>query len=122
MGRRNKKKKLDSFMLPLPLAGVVVLVTAVALAYVWLDCRCETLGREIKALERDKELLKRKCLTEEYKWARMKSPREIDKALQKFHIEMAWPKSDQILRMSPAEAREYNPSRQTGLAKVGKNE
>jgi hypothetical protein len=111
MGRRNRKKRLDSFMLPLPLAGAVVLLVATALAYVWLDCRCETLGREIRTFEKEQELLKRKCLNEEYKWMRLKSPVEIEKALQKFNIVMTWPRNEQVVRMTSTDVKENPPVR-----------
>jgi hypothetical protein len=103
MARKNRKKrKLDGFifMLPMPFAGLVVLLSAFALGYVWLGCRCEALGRDLKSLENEQEALHKEYLNEEYKWIRMKSPHELEKSLERHNIIMTWPKSDQVVRLS----------------------
>lgn len=87
-------------MLPMPFAGLVVLLCAFALGYVWLGCRCEALGRELKTLENEREVLHKQYLNEEYKWIRMKSPHELEKALEKHNIIMTWPANDQVIRLS----------------------
>lgn len=100
MGRRNRKRsRMDGFMLPTRFAGLMVALSVLALAYVWLGCRCEVLGRDIRGLEKEREILVRRCLNEEYKWTRMKSPRQIEKALQLHNIVMAWPRNDQVVRL-----------------------
>ncbi len=101
MARRNRKRRrMNSFVFPAPFAGLMILVSVLALGYVWLGCRCDSLGREIKNLEKEKDLLTRKYLTEEYQWTRLKSPRQIERALQIHHITMTWPRNDQIIRVN----------------------
>ncbi len=101
MARRNRKRrKMAGFIFPAPFAGLMIMISVLALGYVWLGCRCESLGREIKDLEKEKDILTKKYLNEEYQWARLKSPRQIEKALQAHHIIMTWPRSDQIIRVS----------------------
>lgn len=98
MTRRNKKKKgKDGFIFPVPFTGAVVVLSALALGYVWLGCRCESLGRELKALEIEKAVLSREYLNEQYNWARMKAPGNIEKALAKHNIIMTWPRGDQVI-------------------------
>lgn len=101
MARRNsKKKKLNGFILPMPFAGLVALFCVCALSYMWLVCRCEALGRDLKALEQEREQLRKQQLNEEYKWMRMKSPQEMEKSLERHHIMMTWPRNDQVIRLS----------------------
>jgi hypothetical protein len=101
MARKNRKKrKLEGFMLPMPFAGLVALLAAFALGYVWLGSRCEALGRDLKVLENERQTLHKQYLQEEYKWIQMRSPRELEKALEKHDIIMTWPKSDQVVRLS----------------------
>lgn len=110
--RRKNKKKVDGFVFPVPFAGLVVLFSAFALCYVWLGCRCEALGVEIKALESENDALNKKYLNEEYKWTRMKSPRNLERVLRERNIVMSWPRRDQVVRL-------YDTSKyQSGYAKL----
>lgn len=102
MIRKNRKKRLHSFVLPAPLSGVVVAGALLALSYVWLDCRCESLGRDIKNLEAEKVQLKKDLLSEESRWSKMKSPANIEAVLAKHNIVMTWPRQDQVVRLSDA--------------------
>lgn len=99
MARKNKKKNINGFIFPTPFAGVVGLISTLALAYVWLGCRCESLGREIKALERNRSVLVERYRKEECGWSRMKSPPNIEKALAQHNILMSWPRRDQVVRL-----------------------
>jgi len=103
MARRNRKKgrrRQDGFIFPAPFAGIVVVVSSLALAYVWLGCRCESLGRELKALEQQQAELKKQYDTEAFKWARKKSPRNIERMLERCGITMVWPHRTRIVRLS----------------------
>lgn len=101
MARKNRKKKrLQGVLLPMPFAGLVAFLAAFALAYVWLGSRCEALGRDLKVLETERQILHKQYLQEEYKWIQMRSPRELEKALEKHSIIMTWPKSEQVVRLS----------------------
>ena len=101
MTRKNRKKrKLNASMVPRPFAGVVALVVVFALGYVWIGSRCEALGRELKSLENERQVLHKQYLIEESKWIRMKSPQELQKALERHNIIMTWPKNDQVIRLS----------------------
>ena len=84
----------------MPIVSVVGALALFLGGYIWLSCRCDALGRELRSLESEKERLQNEYLTEEYKWMRMKSPREIEKALEKHNIMMTWPKTEQVIRLS----------------------
>ena len=104
MARRNrKKKKLDAFIFPAPFAGEAILVSALALGYVWLGCRCESLGKEIRQLEGENKSLAKKYLNEEFRWMRAKSPKNLEKALKRYGIVMKWPRRNQVVVLMDAE-------------------
>ena len=98
MARKNRKKKrVDGFLIPMPFAGAVVAASALALVYVWLGCSCEAVGEEIKQLEAQQAELARQRLNAEYRWARTKSPRSLEIALERHGIEMDWPAAGQVV-------------------------
>ena len=99
MARKNRKKKVDGFAFPAPFAGIAVLGVCFALCYVWLDCRCEAVGRQLKRLEGRRAELRKVLLTEEYQWTRTKAPANIDRSLARYGMVMTWPRPDQIVRM-----------------------
>ena len=97
--RRNRKKESAGFIFPLPLAGVLGLAAAIALTYLWLCGRCETIGSQIKVLEDRRTELQKRVGSEEYKWASMKSPVHIERLLQQFNIHMIWPEKAQVVQV-----------------------
>lgn len=86
-------------MIPAPYAGAFALAVGLALGYVWLKSRCDSLEREINALETEKEDLEKVLHYEEYKWSQMKSPASIEAALAKHKLVMSWPRNDQVIRI-----------------------
>jgi hypothetical protein len=104
MGRRNKKR-VNGVSFPAPFAVGVLLVSCLALVYVWLGGRCEALGKELKGLETEKKELNKKLLAEEFRWARVKSPSNVEQALARHGIAMSWPRKDQIVRLSDNDMR-----------------
>jgi len=99
MGRRNAKKQKNTVVLPVPFAGVVTLVCTIGLSYTWLDCRCDALGDELKALELTIVDLDKKHNREEYRWIRMKSPAKIKQALELNGLVMTWPRDNQVVKL-----------------------
>ena len=99
MKKKKNRKRVDGFVFPVPFAGALIVVATLALAYVWMGCRCEALGREIKSLEREKSVLYKKYQNEENRWTQMKSPRNLERVLKRYHISMVWPKPAQIVRL-----------------------
>jgi hypothetical protein len=99
MARRNRKKNKTGIAFPWELALVVVAIAAFALAYVYLQSRAETLGREIKALEAKRDQMREYIVKEQSVWARMQSPAHLEQALREQALVMTWPNRDQIVRV-----------------------
>ena len=98
MPRKNRKnKRLDTSSFPVPFAGVVVLVSVLGLSYVWLVGQCDALGKELKDLEGEQAALHKKYLNEEFRWMRMKAPRNMERILAARGIAMDWPRGDQVV-------------------------
>jgi len=116
--KRNRKRRVEGFAFPVPVAGGAIALAALALSFLWLDSRCKTVGSEIKELEKQKAELSKRHVNEEYRWAQLKSPRNMEKALSKWNIEMKWPSPSQVERLRDVSKRdvekvlegEYYPS------------
>ncbi len=100
--RRNRKKRVDGFVVSKNFAGILVFVSVAALSYLWLCSRCDELGREIKTLEGEQVQLENKFLNEEYKWMSMKSPSKLENTLLHYGISMTWPRRDQVVWLADA--------------------
>ena len=109
MARRNrKKKKVDAYIFPRSFAGLILLASVLALLYVWLGCRCEGLGKDLRTLEVRNEQLENQQRTEVLRWSRMKSPRNIEHRLAMSGIRMTYPRRDQVVRIySDSRYREH---------------
>jgi len=102
----RKKCATAGHFVPLPLIALVVLAPTLSIGYLWLGARCEAIGKELKVIDADLNELHRKCLYEESRWMKTKSPAEIDKALRRHHLEMSWPSERQIVRVNSADVNE----------------
>lgn len=98
-GNRNRKRVKSVAVFPAPLAGVLFVVCMLALTYLWLDGRCDALGLRIKDLEKRNEALHRAIVNEEYKWAHMTSPQNMQNSLKAHGLVMDWPQEKNIVRV-----------------------
>ncbi len=96
---------MDSFALLGPFAGIVVLLAALGLVYIWLGCRCESLGREIVALEVEQGELERQFDKAECRWCETKAPRSLERALARNNIRMEFPRANQVVRIVDKDVR-----------------
>jgi len=104
MIRRNRKKRRnDGFIFPAPFSGTVVMLLILGLTYVWLECRCQFLGREIAELERQQAALEKSLASEEYRWTQMKSLPNVERELERHGIIMGWPERGQVRRLRAEE-------------------
>ena len=110
MARRNRRRRVQGFAFPVPFAGIIVVVSVLALGYIWLGCCCESVGRDIKVLEAERRELDKQQVNERYRWARMKAPRSLERALGQHSIEMVYPRHDQVvdLRTLPVGGGQYS--------------
>jgi hypothetical protein len=97
--RRNRKKKVEGNAFPVPFASLAVIIAVFSIAYLWLGSRCEMLGRQIKKEEAKREILLKRYLNEEYRWSRLKSPRNLERMLSHNNMNMRWPRRDQVVRL-----------------------
>jgi hypothetical protein len=98
--KQNRKKQQQSgFVFPLPLAALLMLAAVLALSYLWLCGRCEALGKRIKQLETVRTEVQRQRYNEEYKWANLKSPPSMMRALRRHNLEMYWPTKRQVVEI-----------------------
>lgn len=125
MARRNRKRnRKDGFAFPVPFAGLAVMLVSLALAYVWLGCRCDSLGRELKALEQEKMSLQKTLRNEEFRWVCLKSPQNMERALVQRGITMVWPESDRVVRLERddfgAEPNTFEEADMLRFAQIGR--
>ncbi|TAN35900.1 MAG: hypothetical protein EPN23_10185 [Verrucomicrobia bacterium] len=97
--RKNRKNFSREAALPPPffllLAGAMVL----ALSYLWLNGRCEALGRRITQLENQKVELARKVKLERSHWESAKALDQVERLLQRHHVVMTWPDERSIVHL-----------------------
>ena len=105
MKMRNRKKKMEGRNLPVRFTVVVALLAAAGLAYVEIWSRGNTLEGEIKVLEKQVADAEQRCAQEESKWVQMKAPRNLEAALARHKIAMAYPRPDQIVHVDVTEKR-----------------
>ena len=95
----RKKKQNKGFVFPVPLAAILALVAVTCLSYLWLCGRTEALGSEIKRLENKKAAMQRQVANEEYKWSIAITPQNIQKALERWNLDMSWPTENQVVHV-----------------------
>ena len=125
MRLENKRRNVTATgIVPVRVAVFVVLLPAICLGYLSLTNRCEALGKELKALDVEIAELNQKCLQEELRWTRMKSPGEMEKALRRWRLAMTWPDDQQIVRLTPSDVLDaFAPAslaKRTQYAQVGR--
>ncbi len=97
--RKNRKKEGRSFSFPAPLAAVLVVLSVVAISYLWLYSQCEAAGMRIKKLEEEKAELRKRVKNEEFKLTSMKAPRNLEALMKQHRLSMGWPQESQIVRL-----------------------
>jgi len=100
---RRQHSRRGGFVFPTPLAVILLTLAGLALSYLWLCGRCEAAGRRIKQYEATRTELRKRRMNEEFKWANMKSPRNIEAALRRHHLVMDWPSRSRLRELSLTE-------------------
>jgi hypothetical protein len=85
---------------PAPLISCLVVVALLSLGYLWLDCRCKALGRDIKSLEATQRDAGIRYEYEWCRWTEMKSPRNLERTLTAHGVGMALPRPQQVVHFS----------------------
>jgi hypothetical protein len=108
--KRNRKRRVQSRMMPMRWFSVLVLLAFFGIGHVLLDSMCSTLSGEIRKLESAQEEISFNSRREENLWASMTTSDKIDLALNRHGLSMSLPRGDQVvrLRVSPADGL-YHP-------------
>lgn len=103
MKKKTKKRKNSKAEVRIPfpnvLAVVLVCVAASGLSYVWLCARCDTLGSEIKRLERERRTVRQQAISEQDRWSNMLAPANFQRVLKHHRLNMSLPDERQIVRV-----------------------
>ncbi len=97
--KRNRRKNVQGFLFPTPLALLLLVAALLSLGYLWLDARTEALGRAIRAHEARLRTLDQQLINEENRWAIMKSPGEVDTILRAHGLHFSFPGRDRVIRL-----------------------
>ena len=97
--RVNGRKQQVRGVVPGSLVGVLTVLAIMAFVYLYIGGRCELLGEKITELEKRHEQVRRDIANEDFKWARMMSPDNMEKLIQKHNLNMIWPPVDSVVRL-----------------------
>lgn len=97
--RTNKANNGVRVPFPMMLANVLVAVAVLGLSYMWLNARCDALGREIKAAELELAKAQKQARTEQERWATLTNPSNLRAAIKRFDLNMSMPRESQIVKL-----------------------
>ncbi len=104
MRRVNRKRNDPTQRLPMAVLIGVLLVMGMGVGYMGLKSHCEMLGADIRRLESELELNRRRLQAEEFKWAERMTPRRIEEAIVRHGLDLTWPNRRQIVRLYDSRA------------------
>jgi len=106
--KRKKKMKKNEVKVPFPmmLSIVLVVVAVLGLSYMWIDARCNSLGRGIKKQEQALAMARKRLVSEQDRWSNLTSPINLERAIRKYNLGMAMPREFQIVRVSYSQKTE----------------
>lgn len=97
----KRKSSKAEVRIPFPnmVAVFVIFGMVFALSYVSLCARCETLGSEIRRLEKDLASVQKQVIIEQDRWSNMLAPTNFERALKRHGLNMSLPDERQIVRV-----------------------
>ena len=104
MRRVNRKRNDPSQRLPMILMVGILFAMVTGVGYMGLKAHCEMLGADIRRLESELELNRRRLQAEEFKWAELLTPRRIEEAITRHGLDLTWPNRRQIVRLYDSRA------------------
>jgi hypothetical protein len=97
--RRNRKRRLHSRLMPPSVAGAIVLLATLAVAYLIMDHKCSQYGQQIKQFEQRYAALENEQIREDSRWNAMKTPEQIEGMLLRHGLLMVYARPEQVVRM-----------------------
>ena len=97
--KQNRKKRRTTTGVAAPFTVLLSTGALLALSYLWLCGRCETLGRRIKSLEERQAEVHKRVVTEQFKWSNAKSPGNLEQLLQRHRLAMSLPDEGRVMRV-----------------------
>jgi hypothetical protein len=85
--------------MPPSVAGVIVLVATLAVAYLVMDHKCSQYGQQIKQFEQRYAALENEQIREDSRWNAMKTPEQIESMLLRHGLLMVYARPEQVVRM-----------------------
>lgn len=104
MSRNRKKHARRGNRRLIKTISVLTVVAAMAMVYLFLNNRCEVLGKEIKQLETRQGDLARRLANEERNWAMARTVRNMERLMAEHQIQMGWPAERDIIRLAERRA------------------
>ena len=100
--RRNRRKtrKLQATVrVPALLSVILVPTFVISLVWILAGDRCEALGREIRVLEAQKDLLSKQLENEQNRWANLTAPSSFRQVLSQHGLVMSRPDERSVVRI-----------------------
>lgn len=100
--RRNRKVKKNAALKSgtMGIASLIVSALIMTMIYYVLDSRCTLIARDIGKVERRFTQLEAECVREAARWDELKVTERLTEKLNRFGLEMRYPRQDQIVRMT----------------------
>jgi hypothetical protein len=98
-GRKQRVKQEAQVPFPVLLGSVLVSALVLGLSYMWIDVRCDALGRQIKQREAILAAAQKRVVNEQDRWSFLTSPVNLRRAIQKWNLNMSMPEERQIVRV-----------------------
>ena len=95
---RTARREVNGRAFPGVMAGILVFAAIGCIGYLWLNGRNDDLGKRIKELEKKRTELERLVVNEEFKFANMTSPDNIQRLLARHQLNMILPRETNIVR------------------------
>ena len=102
--KKQMKKQQARVPFPVLLANVLVLVAVLGLSYMWLCSRCDALGREIKAKERELVTAQKRLVNEQDRWSTITSPQNLRDAIKRHGLAMTMPEDGRVVKVGSWDA------------------
>ena len=100
--KRNRKVKKNAALKSgtMGIASLIVSALIMTMIYYVLDSRCTLIARDIGKVERRCTQLEAECVREAARWDELKVTERLTEKLNRFGLEMRYPRQDQIVRMT----------------------